>query len=89
MLSILCLEIRWKVDNYCCTSLEEVIFADGSKVRHIGKNAFAGSGLKKIRIPREVDIADNAFLGCEDVEICRNEDKFVLDCEMPVVHGCR
>ena len=31
-------------------------------------------------------IADDAFELCE---IYKNEDKFVLDCEMPVMHGCQ
>ena len=30
-----------------CKSLREVIFADDSKLRHIGEDAFSGSGLKK------------------------------------------
>ena len=52
------------LDGSCfhtCKSLEEVIFADDSKLHRIGKEAFAESGLKNITIPREVDIDESAF----------------------------
>ena len=41
-----------------CISLEEVIFADNSKLWRIGKCAFHKSGLKKITIPSEVGTCD-------------------------------
>ena len=44
-----------------CKSLEEVIFADVSKLGRIGKSAFKESGLKGITIPSEVELGSDAF----------------------------
>ena len=63
---------------YWCRSLEEVIFADDSKLRHIGKEAFKWSGLKKITIPSGVETLDNEFFsGCKSLE----EVIFANDCK--------
>lgn len=62
--------------TFCgCVDLESVALP--STVRSIGKEAFAGSGLKRIDIPGSVkEIGDGAFAQCEHLEevILRNPD---------------
>lgn len=62
--------------TFCgCVDLESVALP--STVRSIGKEAFAGSGLKRVDIPGSVkEIGDGAFAQCEHLEevILRNPD---------------
>ena len=66
---------------YGCKSLEEVIFTDDSKLRHIGKYAFYRSGLKKIRIPSTVETLDDyCFYGWKSLEEVIFPDDSKLRC---------
>jgi hypothetical protein len=50
------------------TSLEEVIFAEGSSLTQIGNYAFANSGITKFKLKNNVDVVGkNAFYGTENL----------------------
>ena len=69
------------LDYFCvyrCTSLEEAIFSNDSKLHHIEIWAFYGSSLEKITIPSQVEFISECDV--EYLEICKNNDRFVLDC---------
>ena len=56
------------IGGYCferCSGLEEVTFADDSKLETIAVRTFNASGLKKITIPKKVkEIQEGAFFWC-------------------------
>jgi hypothetical protein len=48
-----------------CVGLEEMLFAEGARLREIGKLAFAGSSLRRIGIPASVEtLGDSCFFAC-------------------------
>ncbi len=67
-----------------CASLESVVLPE--TVRSIGKEAFAGSGVKRIDIPRSVkEIGDGAFARCEHLKevVLRNPDVLLGNAAFP------
>jgi hypothetical protein len=60
------------IDPYCfsqCRSLSEVLFESGSRLRKIGRNAFARIGIKVISIPSDVEVLGiGCFSQCKCLE---------------------
>ena len=60
---------EYLVRDYTSPLITRVVFADGSKVTHIGNHAFRSTSIKSVEIPASVNtLGDYAFIMCDQLE---------------------
>lgn len=73
-----------------CSSLNKVNVESESRLKHIGKGAFAGcENLEYFDVPKNLDIAEYAFFGCKKLSSDCNIPKSVITYDKNLEEKCK